>query len=147
MWGTKSTKLEIAELAVKKLEDANRLLNHQLQDQARLHRIMVEDLNKDIAELKKIEETLTKKFNDEKALAFKTMELEFKSKMQEELNKVRVEAQEKVNKGIEENFNKLKDSLAKLHEEGSAQTKFTEQIALKMMGALSPAKTAPLLGE
>lgn len=91
---------------------------------------------KNLVEARIAEDRLKKKFDEEKALAYKTMELEFKGKMMDEVQRVKAEADARIQKGIEENFAKLKDSLAKLHEEGNAQTKFTEQIALKMMGAL-----------
>lgn len=85
-----------------------------------------------------------KKLDDERAIAFKTMELEFQSKMRErvdelrdkhrhELDKVKDEAQRKLNAGIEENFTKLKDSLAKLHEEGNANTKYLEKMSISIM--------------
>lgn len=84
------------------------------------------------------ETILKKQFDDQKALAFKTMELEFKGKMQDQEKKLREELDIRLRSALDENFSKLKDSLSKLHEEGNAQTKFTEQIALKMMDAIKP---------
>ena len=85
-----------------------------------------------------------KKLDDERALAFKTMELDFTAKMRKqidslkdshraELDRVKDEAQRKLNAGIEENFTKLKDSLAKLHEEGNANTKYLEKMSISIM--------------
>lgn len=135
------------EKLTKDLAEQKAKFDRQLEDIARTHTIAKEDWQRETKRLQEAENTLKKKFDDEKALAFKTMELEFKGKMQEEVNKVRNEAQEKIQKGIEENFNKLKDSLAKLHEEGNAQTKFTEQIALKMMDVIKPNGQSALITE
>lgn len=139
MFGMKTKQLEeqVAKLTSNYVEQAKRH-ERQIEDLMRAHKIANEETTREIARLKDAEAILKKKFDEERALAFKTMELEFKGKMQDEVNKVRTEAQEKVNRGIEENFAKLKDSLAKLHEEGNAQTKFTEQIALKMMETIKP---------
>lgn len=117
----------------------------RLEDLVRSHNIQKEDWDRERIRLQGIETNLEKRFNDEKALAFKSMELEFKGKMQEEVNRVRNESQDKLNRGIEENFSKLKDSLAKLHEEGNAQTKFTEQIALKMMDQIKQPQQQPAI--
>lgn len=84
------------------------------------------------------------KLDEERSIAFKTMELDFKDKMNTEIQKlkdrhrleidvIKTEAQEKLNRGIEENFTKLKDSLAKLHEEGNANTKYLEKMSISIM--------------
>ena len=82
--------------------------------------------------------TLEEEFNAKKALAFKTMELEYKEKSMKEKAELEKKFMEDIQKGNENNFEKLKTALAKLHEEGNAQTKFTEQIALKMMDNMKP---------
>ncbi len=90
----------------------------------------IEELKEELGE---IEKRLTKEFNDERAIAYKTMELEFKGQFIEKEQKIKDEYQQKMNEGIEENFTKLKDSLATLHEEGNANTKYLENMSLKLM--------------
>jgi len=90
----------------------------------------IEELKEELGE---IEKRLNKEFNDERAIAYKTMELEFKSQYMTKEQDIKDEYQAKMNKGIEENFTKLKDSLATLHEEGNANTKYLENMSLKLM--------------
>lgn len=142
MFGQTTKRLE-ERLKEKELEIER--YGRRLEDLVRSHNIQKEDWDRERIRLQGIETNLEKRFNDEKALAFKSMELEFKGKMQEEVNRVRNESQDKLNRGIEENFSKLKDSLAKLHEEGNAQTKFTEQIALKMMDQIKQPQQQPAI--
>lgn len=68
-----------------------------------------------------------------------------KANHQRELADVEKKANERSNKKLEkmmeENYNKLKDSMAKLHEEGNAQTKFVQDLAkdmVKSVGASLP---------
>jgi CRISPR/Cas system-associated endoribonuclease Cas2 len=88
---------------------------------------------------------MSTKLDEERALAFKTMELDFKEKFTEEVNalksmhakeleRVKNSAQEEQVRAVEKNYEKLRDSLAKLHEEGNANTKYLEQMTLKMLG-------------
>jgi hypothetical protein len=139
---TISTEITRLNRQVEDLQSELKKRGEWFDDLKRTHAREKEEWEYEKKKLVDAESILKKKFEEERALAFKTMELEFKGKMQEEVNRVRNEATDKVNKGIEENFAKLKDSLAKLHEEGNAQTKFTEQIALKMMETMKPAPKA-----
>lgn len=95
-------------------------------------------------ELKEIEARLTKEFNDERAIAYKTMELDFKDKMNDKVQKIKDEYQDKMNKGIEENFTKLKESLATLHEEGNANTKYLEKMSISIMENFSKSQRTAL---
>lgn len=134
MLGTKRAVEKATEPLLKEISN----LRDHVQGLQKTLKNNAEDWDRERTRLIGAENILKKKFDEEKALAYKTMELEFKGRMMEEVNKVRAEADAKLQKGIEENFTKLKDSLAKLHEEGNAQTKFTEQIALKMMNVIRP---------
>jgi hypothetical protein len=136
MWG--KLKTQELEEALKVHERNILAMERKIEDLARSHRNEREDWEREKRILQDAANIEKKKFDDERALVLKTMELEFKGKVQEEVNKVRLEADQKLQRGIEDNFNKLKESLAKLHEEGNAQTKFTEQIALKMMETIRP---------
>ena len=92
-----------------------------------------EKIEKLTEELESIEKRLNKEFNDERAIAYKTMELEFQGQYLAKEQKIKDEYQGKMNKGIEDNFNKLKDSLATLHEEGNANTKYLEKMSISIM--------------
>ena len=135
-----------AELAKPKTDARIKELEELLQRNVTQSREAHDKLQIKIIELTDAENVIKKKYAEEKALAFKTMELDFKEKQMNAVQAVKDEYEKKMQAGLEANFNTLKGSLAKLHEEGNAQTKFTEQIALKMVGALSPGK-AKLLKE
>lgn len=140
MFGTNKKDLEEQVITLKaafetaetKIEDLQRSLKRQAED----HSDDRKKWEKERAELKDAEAIISKRFDDQKALAYKTMELEFKGKMQDQEKALRNELDVRLRAALDENFTKLKDSLSKLHEEGNAQTKFTEQIALKMMDAI-----------
>ena len=135
MWGKKTKELETEIEKLRKLIDKN---DDQYRLQLKSRDEAYDLLSKKFNEAADAENRLKKEYDKEKALAYKTMELEFKGKLIEDTQKIRVEADEKLKKGIEENFSQLKEQLAKLHSEGNAQTKFTEQIALKMMSVIKP---------
>lgn len=139
MFGTEKKRLQDnLDGVMKKLATTEDNFKLYKEEQERKQKITKEDTDREIARLRDAETILKKKFEDDKAIAYKTMELEFKGKMQDEVQKVREEADKKLQKGLEENFSQLKDQLAKLHSEGNAQTKFTEKIALNMMSVLKP---------
>lgn len=104
--------------------------NEELKKRLSAKEDKIEELKEELGE---IEKRLNKEFNDERAIAYKTMELEFKSQYMTKEQAIKDEYQAKMNKGIEENFTKLKDSLATLHEEGNANTKYLENMSLKLM--------------
>jgi len=81
------------------------------------------------------------KFDEKRALAFKTMELEFQEKYQRKVQKIREEYDTKTRDMMEKNFTHMKDELAKLHTEGNANTKYVEKASLKMMDVLAGKNT------
>jgi peptidoglycan hydrolase CwlO-like protein len=104
-----------------------------------------EELEKENKEVGKLRKKMEKEFEDQKALAFKTMELDFKEKHMKEINAIKDEYQKKLQEGVEENYTKLKDSLAKLHEEGNANTKYLEKMSISLMNTMGTA-TGKALG-
>lgn len=108
-----------------------------------------ETLQAKLNELNEYKNKVDKEYSDQKAIAYKTMDLEFKDKLMsqtnklkeahsEELQKVREEFDKKLMTLNEEHFEKLKTSLQKLHEEGNATTKYVENLSLKMMETFKP---------
>ena len=86
---------------------------------------------------RELNHTLTVKFDEQKALAFKTMELEFQDKYLTKVQKIRSEYDDKTRDMMEKNFTHMKEELAKLHTEGNANTKYVEKASLKMMDVLA----------
>jgi hypothetical protein len=135
MLGRKSAEVDKLE---KMLEAEKSRSERNIKQAREVFEDKVRELNRTIEDLKEPEARYKKRFEEEKALAYKAMELEFKSKHMDEVAKIRKEYDEKLISSNEDNFNKLREALAKLHQEGNAQTKFTEQIALKMMDSIKP---------
>jgi chromosome segregation ATPase len=98
---------------------------------------LLADTKQQLKELKRDYEALGKDLEKEKGVLLKAMELDFKQKMLDEVSKVKDEYNKKVVNDMEENFGKLKNSLSKLHEEGNANTRYLENITLKMMDAMN----------
>ena len=135
------------ETELKNLKEADK--TKDLLDQLKEKKREIREVQK---ELEEVEGKLTKKFEEEKALAYKTMELDYEGKIREavdkertahrnEIDKLRKEYDSKLIKSNEEHYEKLKDALAKLHEEGNANTKYIEKASLKMMDVFSQLNT------
>jgi chromosome segregation ATPase len=95
-----------------------------------------EQRDKAVANYGELENKLKKEYEEKKAIAFKTMELKFKEQHMNEMQKLKDEYQNKIIAQNEKNYDQLKASLAKLHDEGNANTKYLEKVSLTMMDAL-----------
>lgn len=118
------------------------------EDQLDMLRKNIDQLQKEIVNLKNTKNELDRKIAEDKAIMYKTMDLDYKDKLAKELEKQKSYYERKIedlkNKresDIEEmrkdNFDKLKESLQKLHEEGNSQTKYLENVSLKMMDVVA----------
>jgi len=98
--------------------------------------MLKEQRDKAVANYGELENKLKKEYEEKKAIAFKTMELKFKEQHMNEMQKLKDEYQNKIIAQNEKNYDQLKASLAKLHDEGNANTKYLEKVSLTMMDAL-----------
>jgi uncharacterized protein (UPF0210 family) len=94
-------------------------------------------LKEEIKEVRKDYERLKDDLEKEKGILLKAMELDYKQRMIEEVAKIKEQYNQRVLKDLEGNFEKLKGSLSKLHEEGNANTRYLEKVTLKMMDAMN----------
>jgi murein L,D-transpeptidase YcbB/YkuD len=132
----KSLEAEIEKLQ-KQIDDTStdkriKALEEERDQRTKMFHEKEEKLVKEIAELRNARTKIEQEFKAEKALAYKTMELEFKQKQMDEVQKVKDEYEKKLRAGMEDNFKHLQSSLTKLHEEGNAQTKFVQDLALNI---------------
>lgn len=137
-------KIELLEQKLKGADVDERIkaLEEERDARAKMFREREDDYLKEIVALKAARSTIEKEFNAEKALAFKTMELEFKQKLIEDTQKVKDEYDKKLRTGMEDNFKLLQEQLTKLHSEGNAQTKFVQEMALNITKGMMNNKPA-----
>lgn len=114
-----------------------------------LHEI---EIAKKDAALKLREQELIQKHNLELTEAITLLKLDLQQQMkqkeidyQKDLNDLKIKMEtEKVEyqkRLQEDNYERLKNAMTKLHEEGNVTTKFTQDIAIKMLERVPPAKT------
>ena len=119
----------------KKIDRVTKMYEEALKEKADQHKTLLDKHTDLETKYHALKDELESKYREEKALAFKTMELDFKQKQLEEVQKIKDEYDNRMRLGLEENFAKLKDELASLHREGNANTKHLEQMTYKMMDA------------
>lgn len=123
---------------IEKLEHDNERLGEVCREKDEAYTKLWNDRRELAQKYQNLERDLEEKFKEKKAIAYKTMELEFKQKHMEEIGQIKDEYAKKLQQATEENYAKLKDSLAKIHEEGNATTKYVEKLSLKLMDAAKP---------
>lgn len=131
----------------------------ELEEMSQLHRLQMKEKEADLVRVTKDKEQsialLEKKLTTEsdmklrESIALLEMNAEQKeqtmtAKHKEELESVKREAKNEFIKLkdnlLSENFEKMSQAMTKLHEEGNVTTRFTQDLALKMMEGMPKAK-------
>lgn len=135
-------------------------LKNELEQLKALHDIEIQKKNSQIQilenEMKKKLELREKELTQKNELALTEattlLKLDYQQKLkqqeidfQKQVNDLKVElevSKAKFQKEIQDdNYTRLKDAMTKLHEEGNVTTKFTQDIALKMLDKMPASKT------
>ena len=115
---------------VKKLADSERMISYE-RDNVKAAQDKHDKLLKEHNEF-------AQRLQDEFELKEKKLVFALEAKLEKELLEKEKEYNRKemefTKKGTEENYAKLSESLTKLHEEGNAQTKFVQDLAIKVAG-------------
>jgi hypothetical protein len=135
-------------------------LKREIEELKSLHRIEMAELEaksaRDLADKEATFERKQKDANKEHELKTKEvvtllrLEAEQKNKQvelnyQRQTDVLKIELDQKLNQKtsdlLKESYDKLAAAMTKLHEEGNVTTKFTQDLALKMMGGMPEHKT------
>lgn len=84
------------------------------------------------------------KYKEREVLALKAADLEYKARLQDAKAAIQEEYNNKTQASLEKDFDKLKESLTRLHEEGNSNTKYLEKVSLKLMDSIRPSNTKQL---
>ena len=91
-----------------------------------------------------------KKLTQEHELKLKELATLNKLDTQQQIRQAQLDADKKVNDAVrklnDESYEALKGAMTKLHEEGNVTTRFTQDIALKLMGESNKHETKVLTG-
>ncbi len=131
-------------------------LRMELEEIKHKHKLVMAEMSDGIVRDKK-------HWEEDKARAIKTLQQDYEAKLSEQALKLKeavtlakldseqrikqaqLDADRKMNAEVaklnSEHYEKLKESMTKLHEEGNANTKFTQDLALKMIGSMPSNKS------
>lgn len=124
-------------------------LRMQLEEIKHKHNLEIQEMKAAVAREKKLWEEdknrLIHKLTEESDLKLKEVTILAKLDYEQRLKQVEINAERKTNERIadlnKQHYDKLSDSMTKLHEEGNRTTKFTEELALRMMGSMPANKS------
>lgn len=96
-----------------------------------------EKQQKEIGDLRQTEFKLKEEYQRKEEHATALLQIEQEKEIHRQVSTVKDEYNEKEKNLLENNFQKLGDSLEELHKKGNANTKFVEKTSLKMMDVMA----------